>query len=109
MNYMEASTHSWSLAKHVLLTLFLLLSATAFAQDRDFSDSEVRVLGAYLAYFGRPADHAGLAYWSDRLDREGAGCAGPMLRSMSRVSISGVGVVSMGMANLPARSGAAAC
>ena len=32
---------------------------------------EHRVLAAYLAYYGRPADPAGLAYWSERLRLDG--------------------------------------
>lgn len=41
------------------------------ADSRDFSDAETRVLGAYLAYFGRPADLGGLSYWSGQLTAAG--------------------------------------
>ena len=54
---------------HLLVIFVLLLPLVA--QARDFSVYEVRVLEAYLAYYGRPADPDGLAYWSDRLLDEG--------------------------------------
>jgi len=49
----------------------LLLSFSTLSNARDFSLSEERVLGAYLAYYGRPPDSEGLTYWSDRLVNEG--------------------------------------
>jgi|GEM_PF-5790635 len=36
-------------------------------QARDFSVMEERVQDAYIAYYGRPADVGGLAYWSKEL------------------------------------------
>jgi len=50
---------------------FCLLTLAISANAREFSVSEDRVLGAYLAYYGRPPDPGGLEYWSGRLDREG--------------------------------------
>ena len=38
---------------------------------RTFSESEVAIQKAYIAYYGRAADAAGLAYWSERLEDEG--------------------------------------
>ena len=35
-----------------------------------YSDSETRVIRAYLAYYGRPPDLDGLQYWSQRLEQE---------------------------------------
>ncbi len=55
----------------LIIILFFLLSANANSQDREFSPHEERVLQAYLAYYGRPADPDGLAYWAGRLEDEG--------------------------------------
>lgn len=49
----------------------LLLVFSISSNARDFNSSEERVLGAYLAYYGRPPDPGGLAYWSGRLADEG--------------------------------------
>lgn len=38
---------------------------------REFDQFEERVLGAYLAYFGRPGDLGGLDYWSGQLEAAG--------------------------------------
>jgi hypothetical protein len=38
---------------------------------RTFSDSERRVMQAYVAYYGRAADPAGLEYWAGRLEEAG--------------------------------------
>jgi len=38
---------------------------------RDFSLAEEGILGAYIAYYGRPPDAAGLAWWSDEMHRKG--------------------------------------
>jgi hypothetical protein len=38
---------------------------------RTFNTAEERVLGAYIAYYGRPADAGGLAYWANRMSTEG--------------------------------------
>ncbi len=56
-----------------LATIFLALlwAVTIPAQAQEFSAAEERMLGAYLAYYGRPADPAGLAFWADRLETEG--------------------------------------
>lgn len=57
-----------------LFALFLssmLLMSSVPSQARDFSIYEDRMLGAYLAYYGRPADPGGLAFWADRLEDEG--------------------------------------
>ncbi len=49
----------------------MLWAITASAQVREFTVYEDRVLDAYLAYYGRPADPAGLAFWADQLETEG--------------------------------------
>lgn len=38
---------------------------------RTFSDVEDNVTRAYIAYYGRPADSGGLAYWTNRMVSEG--------------------------------------
>ncbi|WP_168954817.1 S8 family serine peptidase [Aromatoleum aromaticum] len=55
------------------LVATLVASAPAFGQctPRVFSAAEDDALRAYVAYYGRPADTGGLAYWADRLQREG--------------------------------------
>ena len=57
----------------VTLLSTLLLSAysthlSASCSPRTFSYNENNVLNAYIAFYGRPADAGGLAYWADRLD-----------------------------------------
>ncbi len=39
-------------------------------QTYEFSNSELTVLDAYVAYCGRPADAAGLAFWAGELKRQ---------------------------------------
>jgi len=56
-------------ARLTLLLAFTLF--TSHSSARDFSTNEEVVLGAYLAYYGRPGDPGGLAYWSSRLANEG--------------------------------------
>lgn len=46
-------------------------SAQAECIDRGFSDIEDSVLNAYIAYYGRPADPAGLAWWAEQLEAAG--------------------------------------
>ncbi len=57
----------------VLFSIFLVLSVSSPGQvwARDFTVYEERVLAIYIAYYGRPADSGGLAYWSSRLRAEG--------------------------------------
>ena len=50
---------------------FNLQSGGGTCQARAFSAGEERVLGAYIAYYGRPADAGGLAYWAKRMSDEG--------------------------------------
>jgi len=52
-----------------LLSILWVISASA--QIREFTVYEDRVLDAYLAYYGRPADPAGLEFWADRLEAKG--------------------------------------
>lgn len=56
------------------LALLLLLAPTlhaAVCDSRPFSQYEERVNEAYVAYYGRASDPAGLAYWANRLETEG--------------------------------------
>lgn len=55
--------------KYILITLLFFHSL--FIHARDFSQEEVIVNYAYIAYYGRPADPGGLTYWADRLKAEG--------------------------------------
>jgi len=56
----------------LIYALAACLSAASLSLEaRDFSSYEERVLQAYLAYYGRPADPGGLEYWSGRLRDEG--------------------------------------
>jgi hypothetical protein len=57
--------------KKSVLAFVLLLFVNVTARAQDFNTSEERVMEAYLAYYGRPADTAGLEYWSNRLAQEG--------------------------------------
>ena len=41
------------------------------AQARQFTDAEERMGEAYLAYYGRPPDPIGLAFWANKLEEEG--------------------------------------
>jgi hypothetical protein len=58
-------------------TVFALLLSTcsttlyADCNGRSFSSFEQTVLSAYVAFYGRPADPGGLAFWSGRLESEG--------------------------------------
>jgi CSLREA domain-containing protein len=45
--------------------------ALAACNPRPFTPSEDNVLRGYVAYYGRPADSVGLAYWAKQLDHEG--------------------------------------
>lgn len=61
----------WFAIGLLLLTQGLLFGTPGQAQARDFSASEEQVLQAYLAYYGRPVDPAGLSYWTQQLDAAG--------------------------------------
>ncbi|MCJ7602527.1 MAG: DUF4214 domain-containing protein [Desulfobulbaceae bacterium] len=39
--------------------------------SRFFSPTEINVINSYIAYYGRPADPEGLAYWSQIIENEG--------------------------------------
>jgi len=51
--------------------------------SRDFSSHEDTILLSYIAYYGRPADAAGMAYWAGRLEDE-AGNLGSLIDSFGR-------------------------
>lgn len=59
----------------------LSLGLASFATEANtctpdtFSNAENTVLGAYVAYYGRPADYGGLTYWAKRLVDEGGNLA----------------------------------
>ena len=57
--------------KQLLIIFSFLLFFAGPVNAKEFNESEERVLAAYLAYYGRPADPGGLEYWSKRLVREG--------------------------------------
>ncbi|OMH31708.1 DUF4214 domain-containing protein [Motiliproteus sp. MSK22-1] len=52
--------------------IFCLISASvvSIAEARDFSDNDIQVIEAYIAYYGRAPDVEGLNYWSQRLNDE---------------------------------------
>lgn len=59
-----------------LLAVLSVALAPVFAHANtcapdSFSSAENKVLEVYVAYYGRPADHDGLAYWSNRMTAEG--------------------------------------
>ncbi len=65
-------THALTRAvQYALLVVFSCLitieAAIASCTSRGFTDPENRVLEAYIAYYGRPADALGLAYWVQQL------------------------------------------
>lgn len=49
------------------VALLPLAAGAATCTPRGFSAGEERVLEGYIAYYGRPADVAGLGYWAQRL------------------------------------------
>lgn len=55
----------------VPLSLLTASFTQAECVDRGFSTLENQVLNSYIAYYGRPADPAGLTYWAKKLDDEG--------------------------------------
>lgn len=55
----------------IFLAFVLLLFVNVDAGAKEFGTAEERVMEAYLAYYGRPADPKGLEYWSNRLVKEG--------------------------------------
>ncbi|NEX17210.1 MAG: hypothetical protein C1943_11395 [Halochromatium sp.] len=59
----------WSMLPLSICMALLVWGSTASA--RAFSPTEDLVQQAYLAYYGRPGDPAGLAYWSQQLDAAG--------------------------------------
>ncbi|MCG8610276.1 MAG: DUF4214 domain-containing protein [Pseudomonadales bacterium] len=65
--------------KRLLSALMLpLMSGMANAEctTGDFSAAEESVLGAYIAYYGRPADPAGLSFWAGELQNNGGDLSG---------------------------------
>jgi hypothetical protein len=54
----------------ILIAIVSIFFLVASVQARDFTANEEKVLQAYLAYYGRPADPGGLSYWSGRLEQE---------------------------------------
>ena len=55
----------------VLMAGALPAQAQSTCQSRVFNGHEDRVSAAYIAYYGRPADTGGLAYWAGKLAAEG--------------------------------------
>ncbi len=66
------NAHRWttSVALFFALVSFFSSPLSASCNARSFNSQELQVVDAYIAYYGRPADAGGLAYWSDRLQRE---------------------------------------
>jgi len=61
-----------SIALMIIPAITLIpLDGTADCVSRGFEESEINVMNAYIAYYGRPADSAGLAYWANRINEEG--------------------------------------
>ena len=52
-------------------TVFASFGTPGTCEARYFSTGEERVLGAYIAYYGRPADSGGLNYWAGRMEQQG--------------------------------------
>jgi hypothetical protein len=55
----------------VMEAVALGLEPAGSCSPPEFNPYEARMLDAYFSYYGRPADAAGLAYWSERLENEG--------------------------------------
>lgn len=55
----------------VLMAGALPAHAQSTCQARAFNGHEEQVSAAYIAYYGRPADTGGLAYWAGKLAKEG--------------------------------------
>ncbi|MCG8609912.1 MAG: DUF4214 domain-containing protein [Pseudomonadales bacterium] len=55
----------------LLLAYFFTTSALADCSPRGFSQSENDVINAYLAFYGRAADSAGLDFWAQELANSG--------------------------------------
>jgi len=62
---------SWWWPMLALSLCMTLLAWGSTASARAFSPTEDLVQQAYLAFYGRPGDPAGLAYWSQQLDAAG--------------------------------------
>src|SRR5580765_7216079 len=61
-------------SRFALAAAFALLTAPAAfgaCTYGTFSGPQDNVMRAYVAYYGRPADIAGLVYWADRMAAEG--------------------------------------
>lgn len=52
-----------------LLTLLAMLAVLIPLRAAAYSDSEILAQEMYVAYYGRPADLAGLQYWATRFDQ----------------------------------------
>ncbi len=59
-----------------LSTLLIAEQAHASCTARTFSDSEQKVVDAYIAYYGRSPDYQGLAFWAGELDKQGGSLNG---------------------------------
>lgn len=72
MRRLAVGTTAHSLRSVKWLLLFWPLVFTQFASatclDETFNSNENAVFRSYIAFYGRPADPGGLAYWSDRLE-----------------------------------------
>ena len=61
----------WRLALAICAPLTIVHPAFASCSSGAFSGAEDNVMRAYVAYYGRPADSSGLAYWANRMVLEG--------------------------------------
>lgn len=58
------------------VSLAATTNVSADCSPREFSENEVSVVSAYIAYYGRLPDATGLQFWSTQLDENGGNLSG---------------------------------